>query len=383
MKVKKYEAASMPEAMKMIRSELGDEAVILNSKVVHKNGFLGLFRKKNIEVIAAVDSVVQKPKQQVTLTKSTMKEQNRNIAAPLKDENQKPSLEMMNQITELKSIITSLQKNSDELSDHYPLPIKSVSMFLEDQEIDASIRKELITAILEKWYENKQELTTDELKELSHSLLVQKLNALPFGGISYKKKYVSVVGPTGVGKTTTLAKIAAEAILKDGKKVAFITTDTYRIAAIEQLKTYAKILNVPIEVSYNLEDFQKAKDQFSDFDLILIDTAGRNFRNQQYVKDLLEIIDFNEEVETFLVLGLTSKYSDMMTIYKQFSVIDIDRVIFTKTDETEHFGQMVNFMIKNRIGAAYITTGQNVPDDIQTATPEIVVNTLFGVAGNE
>ena len=104
--------------------------------------------------------------------------------------------------------------------------------------------------------------------------------------MGFNKKYINIVGPTGVGKTTTLAKVAAETMLNQRKKVAFITTDTYRIAAIDQLKTYAKILNIPIEVAYNLEDFKRAADRFSHYDIVFIDTAGRNFRNEQYVKDL-------------------------------------------------------------------------------------------------
>ena len=171
---------------------------------------------------------------------------------------------------------------------------------------------------------------------------------MPFGGVSFTKKYINVVGPTGVGKTTTLAKIAAECILKYKKRVAFITTDTYRIAAIEQLKTYANILNVPLEVCYNLNDFQQATRQFESYDMVFIDTAGRNFRNQKYVEDLRNIIDYNQDMETFLVLSLTAKQIDMEDIYKQFSLISIDKMIFTKADETSTYGAMFNIIYSAR-----------------------------------
>ena len=157
-------------------------------------------------------------------------------------------------------------------------------------------------------------------------------------------------------------------MLNQRKKVAFITTDTYRIAAIDQLKTYAKILNVPIEVAYNLEDFKRAADRFSHYDIVFIDTAGRNFRNEQYVKDLGNIIDFSNELETYLVLSLTSKQTDMDAIYRQFSTIPIKQVIFTKADETATYGSMINFIQRNQIAPFYITNGQNVPDDIVRAT---------------
>ncbi len=201
--------------------------------------------------------------------------------------------------------------------------------------------------------------------------------------MGFNKKYINIVGPTGVGKTTTLAKVAAETMLNQRKKVAFITTDTYRIAAIDQLKTYAKILNVPIEVAYNLEDFKRAADRFSHYDIVFIDTAGRNFRNEQYVKDLGNIIDFSNDLETYLVLSLTSKQTDMDAIYRQFSTIPIKQVIFTKADETATYGSMINFIQRNQIAPFYITNGQNVPDDIVRATPTNIVNTILGAYNNE
>jgi flagellar biosynthesis protein FlhF len=208
--------------------------------------------------------------------------------------------------------------------------------------------------------------------------LEKEIDGIPFGGISFSKKYINVAGPTGVGKTTTLAKMAAECVIKHKKKVAFITTDTYRIAAIDQLKTYAKILNVPLEVCYTIEDFKQAAEKLKDNDLILIDTAGRNFRNKQYVEDLQNVIDFEKDMETFLVLSLTAKQRDMEDIYSQFSIIDIDKLIFTKADETSTYGAMYNIIHKYRKGAAYITNGQDVPDDILAADPDVIVKQLLG-----
>lgn len=181
-----------------------------------------------------------------------------------------------------------------------------------------------------------------------------------------------------MGKTTTLAKAAADSILIHNKKVAFITTDTYRIAAIDQLKKYAEILNVPVEVAYNLEDFKKAAERFADYDVIFVDTAGRNFRNQEYVEDLSRIIEFNTEMETYLVLSLTSKEKDMDDIYHQFSLIKIKQTIFTKADETSTYGTMLNFIIRHQVGVAYLTNGQDVPNDIETASPELIASKILG-----
>lgn len=375
MKVKKFVAPSMPEAMKMIRAELGNDAVILNSKVVHKGGFFGLFTKKNIEVIAAVDP---KPARSEMAEKKE-KPVERLSQRPAVEQKQMADASLLNELNELKTMLRQLSTNVTTNFTVYPQPLNEIHESLVAQELSNALRQEMMDEMVERWYVQRGEADKKRLLQWTKELLLKKIIDLSFGGISFTKKYVNVVGPTGVGKTTTLAKIAAHCVLKHQKKVAFITTDTYRIAAIEQLKTYAKILDVPLEVCYNIDDFREAKKKFSVYDLVFIDTAGRNFRNQQYVQDLREIIDFNAEMETFLVLALTAKYADMKTIYEQFSLIPIDRLIFTKLDETSQYGAMINLMTQYRVGVAYLTNGQNVPDDIVEATPEKIVNTLLGV----
>jgi flagellar biosynthesis protein FlhF len=376
MKVKKFVAPSMPEAMKMIREELGNDAVILNSKVVHKGGFFGLFAKKNIEVIAAVDRSPSPP------TEKRKKQPNTTFLSELPNrlEQKGPAdKELLHEINELKSMLRQLSTNVTVNFEQYPGPLHEINLLLTGQELSNELRQKVMAELLEKWYLHGASATAEHTFNWTREILLKQLEEIPFGGISFQKKFINVVGPTGVGKTTTLAKIAAECVIKHRKKVAFITTDTYRIAAIDQLKTYAKILNVPLEVCYNINDFRLAKAKFAAYDIVLIDTAGRNFRNAQYVQDLRDVIDFNDEVETFLVLSLTAKLSDMREIYEQFSLIHVDKFIFTKIDETGHYGAMVNLITECKTGVAYLTNGQNVPDDIVEASPETVVNILLGV----
>lgn len=384
MKVKKFIAPNMPEAMKMIRNELGKDAVILNSKVVQKGGIFGFFTKKNIEVIAAVDPQPIPKKQPV---KKEIQEPKQEIKpAPIVKtvEVSKTDDELLKEIKDLKAMLKELSVNNGSDSfEHYPGPLKDMNQYLSEQEVELKLRKEIMGFLLENWYMNKGEASFEQITTWVKEYLVNNMSPLTFGAINFSKKYINVVGPTGVGKTTTLAKIAAQAVLKYGKKVAFITTDTYRIAAIDQLKTYAKILNVPLEVTYTIDDFVKAKERFSHFDLILIDTAGRNFRNKQYVEDLKSVIGFDEDLETILVLALTSKYSDMLDIFEQFSSIKINKLIFTKVDETSKYGTILNLIFKHKIGVAYLTNGQNVPDDIFEASPESIANTVFGVKEHE
>ncbi|MBT2649598.1 flagellar biosynthesis protein FlhF [Bacillus sp. ISL-34] len=377
MKVKKYLAPSMNEAMKRIRAELGSDAVILSSKAVYNGGFLGLFKKRNIEVIAAREPV-SRPIHAVTKQKSKKLPSKLDMAShvPEPNEGNRESADLLKEIEGLKDMIKSLQIYSPDRK--YPGKLEKIHEYLTEQEVDISLRSKIMDELLEKWFVFKQQSTDEEVQVWLEEAMFGILEKVENGKPGLQKRYINIVGPTGVGKTTTLAKVAAETMLKHDKKVAFITTDTYRIAAIDQLKTYAKILNVPIEVAYNLEDFKRAAERFSHYDFVFIDTAGRNFRNPQYVKDLNEIIHFTDEMETYLVLSLTSKQKDMEDIYRQFAAIPIKQVIFTKADETSTFGPIFNFIHTHKLGAAYITDGQNVPDDIEIATSSQLLKMAFG-----
>ncbi|MBU0905892.1 MAG: flagellar biosynthesis protein FlhF, partial [Firmicutes bacterium] len=175
----------------------------------------------------------------------------------------------------------------------------------------------------------------------------------------------------------TIAKMAAHAVLQKKKKIGFITTDTYRIAAIEQLKTYAGLLQAPVEIVYNSEDFKKAMETYKDFDLVFIDTAGRNYKEVKFVEDVKKLIQFEDNVESYLVLSSTSKEKDMETIIEQFSSFPIEQFIFTKADETNSIGSMINLMIKYNKGLAYYTDGQEVPEDINEASVDSLLKLLF------
>lgn len=391
MKIKKITANSMPEAMKTVRNELGNNAVILNSRIVYTGGFLGFFRKKNIEVIAAIDKTVEKEIQPISKEKPRssgypvrkrddpdMQEDAINMEMNRKTISDKPSSEILKEIASLKEFIQNQSLGSSPLTPVFPEPIQKIEALMTRQEFSPVLKKKITPALMEKWFLEGSQSTNQEMLAYFEKELVKYLSGKPCGGISFQKKYVTVVGPTGVGKTTTLAKLAADCWLNHKKKVAFITTDTYRIAAIEQLKTYAQILNAPLEVCYNSKDFKAAKEKFADYDIVFIDTAGRNFRNKQYVEDLQKIIDFPQESEVYLVLALTAKLRDMEDIVQQFSSIPISKFIFTKADETSVYGSMLNLMERFDRGVAYITTGQNVPDDVETGSPETITKLLLG-----
>ncbi|MEC0665161.1 flagellar biosynthesis protein FlhF [Priestia flexa] len=354
MKVKKYVASSMPEAMKVIRAELGPEAVILKSRSVKVGGFMGVFTKKKLEVIAGVDDQVKKTKKYV---KNRTDEQ------------------LMKQVDELKQLIATVHPLRNTVVE-YPLLVQKVISYLQHQEIEERLLKEVRDKVMELYYTTPS-LGDKQVVEWLKSWFEDYLSYSERSKV-FQKKYISVVGPTGVGKTTTLAKLAASCILEQNKRVAFITTDTYRISAIDQLKTYASILNVPIEVCYNNEDFQQALQIFNEYDIVFIDTAGRNFLDSQYIHDLHNMMSFNEHMETFLVLAATAKMADLRKVYQQFSSIPIDSIILTKLDETTTFGPIINVLTECQLPASFMTIGQDVPDDLEKYTAEKIVDYLFG-----
>ncbi len=378
MKMKKYVAPSISEAMKQIRTELGDDAVIINSKVVVTKKFFGLIKHKNFEVLAGVDSV-----ESVNLPSHLPDMQHRNVSnsemdtvseKEMQNTDLKLTTELKSEIADLKSILQSIQKQTT----HSDIPEEILPMidFLKRQELN----EELITAISDElfvYYKKAENINIDEIKSITKDVLKKYLTQLPIGGLSFEKKYINVLGPTGVGKTTTIAKIAARSVLEKKKKIGFITTDTYRIAAIEQLKTYANLLHAPVEIVYNANDYKTAIEKMENLDLVFIDTAGRNYKEAKYVDDLKKIINFDDDVESYLVLSLTSKEQDMEAIIQQFHEFPIGKFIFTKIDETNSIGTMYNLMIKYNKGLAYYTNGQEVPEDIEEANIDKLIELFF------
>ena len=376
----------MNEAMKQIRKELGNDAIILNSRVVQTGGFLGFFKKRSIEVVAALDTKptetaqpILKEHQKGMDISAPELNLNSTIKTAVDQKDVTESEDLKKEISQLKSLLRNIKVESENSEIPLPAPVQEVKQLLIKQGIHKEIIGKVIRMSVEQWYSSGGKSTREDVLQWAREYLMKQISHLPFGGITFTRKFINVVGPTGVGKTTTLAKIAADCILQYNKRIAFITTDTYRIAAIEQLKTYANILNVPIEVCYNLDDFKKAMVLFESYDHVFIDTAGRNFRNRKYVEDLKNIIDFKQNMETFLVLSLTSKQIDMEEIFQQFSTITIDKLIFTKSDETSTYGAMFNMIYFGQKAAAYVTNGQNVPEDMVVASPQNIVNRIIGV----
>ena len=194
------------------------------------------------------------------------------------------------------------------------------------------------------------------------------------------QKRISLIGATGVGKTTTIAKLAAEAITQSGARVALVTIDTYRIAAVEQLKVYGEIMGLPVEVVLSPEQLQEAFRRHRDKDLILIDTAGRSPRDQARIDELNQFLGQGSEVENCLVLAAPTEERLQQKTLESFSPIPLSRLIFTKLDETDRCGSLINVPIRSNLPLAYLTNGQQVPEDLLRAEPKTVAELVMGTA---
>jgi flagellar biosynthesis protein FlhF len=190
-------------------------------------------------------------------------------------------------------------------------------------------------------------------------------------------KVAAFVGPTGVGKTTTVAKLAAELSLNQKKEVALLTLDTYRIAAVEQLKVYSNIIDIPISVARDREEFHDALQLYGDKDIVLIDTAGRSRKDEKQMKELMDYLSGDIPVEVHLVLSSTDQEEILFSNIKRFHPLSVNSLIFTKIDEANSFGMLFNIAVKTNKPISYFTTGQKVPEDIEVATAEKTVDLIF------
>ncbi|MGM9580686.1 MAG: flagellar biosynthesis protein FlhF [Anaerovibrio sp.] len=279
--------------------------------------------------------------------------------------------DLQNQLEEMKAMLMEMSRNKGT-GDAVP----TLQNAMQSQEVTEKIIQDMIAKL------NGTEI-------LAPSNSVKAANALEkyirkairvANGItlySSKPKVVALIGPTGVGKTTTLAKIAAKFVLEQGARVALITADTYRISAVEQLKTYSDILGLPLEIVYNPEALRKAIEKHKDKQLILIDTAGRSQYNEYQMKELSGLLSIDADIEKHLVMSATTKTSDGVELLENFSICQPDRVIFTKVDETGTHGIILNILHRRKVALSYITNGQSVPDDIEPASVERLAELLL------
>ncbi len=372
--VKRYLVSDMHEAMNKIKSELGDDAVILNSRMVRQKGMKGLFRKKKLEVVAAYDS--KTPRKKIM----PKKQAEPYIAPPLKSTAESGNIDKLN--AKLQELENTVKTFSNKLtSGEGTVKIN----FSDDISVlyDRLIEQEVVPAVADDISKEVQKITANmevEPSQVMEQIITERLGKpSPISIKKYKRNIIVFFGPTGVGKTTTLVKLAGQYVCEGGLKVGIINTDTYRVAAKEQLNIYADILQIPLETAYTVEELEEALKNQADRDIILMDTAGRSTADEQYKKEIENIIKTCEPDEVYAVLSLSTGYNACKKIIDNLSFVGDYKMILTKYDEVNTWGNILNIAECAQKPLSYITTGQNIPDDIQQADTPRIASKILGI----
>lgn len=399
--IKRYLVDNINEALTKIRYELGKDAVIISQRKVRKSGIKGLFGGKLIEVTAAVENSKSSNKNNRAIQQSndlTTEEEFQNSVDSIKklmeshtnsinegkvnpqnnvnidtnnnikikeDNYNKINDSIYGEVSELKSLIkTVIQNTSKDDSNE----VQVLLNLMDELDIDEEFNEE----ILENIKLNMKNVSDEKevLKSiLSKDILISEQEL---------KGRVVLVGPTGVGKTTTIAKLAGRLALVEKKKIGLITVDTYRIGAIEQLKTYAEIMNIPFKVVITIKEMDQAIKSMEDCDVILIDTTGRSSKNTMQISELRTFVEKANPDYVNMVISATTKNRDIKNILKGYSQLNYNGLIITKLDETTVYGSLYNICKRAARPINFITIGQNVPDDIKVPTKSEILRFILG-----
>lgn len=381
MLVKKYIVKNMSEAMTRIRYDLGNEAIIISQRKIRKPGFKGLFSKKIFEVTAAVDN--NKPqkenkdqavRQSIDAIKNLMNKEGSNSKTydaativekeivPVKERLSSNESLILEEMKSMKTLIGKMAENS---------PLNKI------QKSDEIINLEY-NDVDEETINNLIKYNDINIENIEKEELIKALTSYVSISADFKGRVIVLVGPTGVGKTTTLAKLAGKLALIEKKKVGLITIDTYRIGAVEQLKTYSEIMNIPFKVVFSIKEMDEVIESMSDFDYILVDTTGRSSKNRMQISELRAYLDKINSQDIYLVMSGCTKNKDIETIVEGYSELKFNSVIITKLDETSTYGGILNILDKTKKPIRFVTTGQSVPDDIKVPTKKELVNLILG-----
>ena len=364
--IKKYIVKNMNEALTRMRYELGKDAIIISQRKIRDSGFKGYFKPKLIEVTAALENsklerknnIVNKP-----VEVDSFKTSLNSIRDIIEKENNKlkePEENLKEEVKEIKDLLNKVIKNTNkERNDNI------VESYLTEIDVDKSLIDELDITSYDKIEDFKEDFKKILYKDI-------KINEKELVG------KIALIGPTGVGKTTTIAKLAGRLSLIEKKKVGLITIDTYRIGAVEQLKTYAEIMDIPFKVVITLKEMEESIKELKDCDVILIDTTGRSSKNTMQISELRAFIQKVNADNISLVISGTTKNKDIDTILKGYGEINYENIIITKLDETNSYGCIYNIIKKSNKHITFLSTGQNVPNDIKIPSKEEICNLVLG-----
>lgn len=353
----------MPEAIKKIRGEFGPDAIIIDSKPIRNKGIRGLFQKKIIEVVAAYEPDKSKPLGRREVTKPAKEPK----VEEKKDLQQEKIDQLSKQLESLQDTVTAFSNKIRIANKETTLTFTPEVLELYNRLLEQDVKEDLAKEICVQ----TQDISTKkaiEYRSVARQLIKDMMGEpAPFKVKNFKRNVLMFAGPTGAGKTTTLAKLASMFALEQNLNVGLINMDTYRIGAIEHINIYADIMDIPLKTAYNADELKEAVKSFEDKDIVLIDTAGKTMGDEGYKKEIEEYIGAGEVDDIILVVSATTGNKACKEIFDNFSFVDEYKLIITKLDELSVWGSVLNISDYSKHPPSYITQGQNVPDDIYEA----------------
>lgn len=387
--VKRYIANDMKDAMEKIRRDLGPDAIILNSRPIRRKSAFGFLQKRLIEVVVAYEPKESKS-QRIEMTPVPPKAEEPVLVAAPVAVSAAPSgvavkVAEAEKIEKLSSKLDALQEavkdftvkmkaaDNETLLNFSPAVAALYDGFLERDVHDKLARKLALDV------QKVSEKLSIKPEEVAEQFILEKLGeAVPIRIKKFKRNVILLVGPTGVGKTTTIVKLAGLFALAQELKVALINTDTYRIAAHEQLKTYADILNVPVSIVYSPPELADALKDYEDMDVVLIDTAGKSPNDAAHREEIKNLVKYGEADEVLLVVSVSTSCNACKDIIKSYSFLEDYKVLVTKLDEVNVWGNVLNIVNFAGKPLSYVTAGQNVPNDIELADVAKIAGNILG-----
>jgi len=369
--VKNYIAKEMPEAIERIRKELGPDAVILSSRQIRSKGLAGLFGRKLVEVTVAYEP---NPAKSIIPERMAQKPQEQAAKPEPKEEPIEDNSKLYNQLASVKEAMHTFKPNSEPAPSNEQLPqaLLELENTLTEREVNPAHAKKLLAQI-----KDITERFTDDPKKVAENLIIDLLKEPAQVKLKkYRMNILMLLGPTGVGKTTTIVKLAGLYTLEQGLKVGFINADTYRVAAKEQLNTYAEIMGLPIRTIYTPDEMEEALLSMQDRDVVLIDTAGKNPADKKYRKEVQDYLKLGID-EVFLAVSAAMSFGACRQLIEQYSFLKEYKLIITKLDEVEAWGNVLNISSLSQKPIAFVTNGQNVPYDISTPNPKAIAKNLL------
>ena len=388
MKLYTFTGKTPSEALQKAQNSCGMDALVVNTKMLKKKTFSsdGLY-----EVVVAVEEKKEVEEKKPTLDKTKVQKVQKSVEQIKKIDKLSILEEETTSSLEIKRLEESLQSVNSRLAELQEILLESqknraLAIPPEFREIYSKLKRTGINQ------DDIDEIVGESIKHMPtymksssdtmnryFKVLLKKIIPTKKEQKSDKQRVIMFVGPTGVGKTTTLAKLAARySLLEYNYKVGIITLDTYRIGAVEQLYQYAKMMKLPIEDVIGVDDFKDAIHRFSNMDIILIDSVGSSQYDREKLKKLKEFVDStNLNIEMNLVLSSNAKYEDLEDTYNSFKFLGLKNMIVTKLDESKKYGNIFSLIKKIKLPVSYFSTGQEVPDDIRVASSGYFIDCLF------